>query len=292
MWQAALELLRGLRRAHLGLSYRRSFGFAGGIPGFCSRSLGYSGLRCRLCARVLLRRLLLVEVSHYARHVGPRLVIRRHAFILLDPKRPRIVSGQRLYQIEVVTLQQFPQIFRSTLDIRLRIECVRHAQLRCRSGHQLHQSLRSLRRNGPRVESALRLDHAVDQVWIQPITSARRIHHVIQTGRTRGESKRCCGCCGCPISRILCEKWELRRYSGSRKPRAGSRKFRRSLKVFDLCRWNVDETRSIRSHIEPRNVSDHLAPLVPNRKPVAQHRILPCQAGKRGDRQCRQEAET
>jgi hypothetical protein len=62
--------------------------------------------------------------------------------------------------------------------------------------------------------------------------------------------------------------------------------------MFNLRRRNVDETRSIRGHIEPRNISDHLATLMPNRKPIAQDSILRCKAGKSGDRQNRQDAET
>ena len=228
MWQAGLELLVTLRRAHLGLSYRRCFRFAGGILGFRSRSRRDCGFRSRLCGPALLRRFLLIEVLNYARHIRPSFIIRRYAFILLHPQRPGIVSGQRLHQIEVVTLQQFAQILRSTLHIRLRIECIRHPQLRSRSRHQLHQPLRSLRRNRPRIESALRLDHAVHQIWIQPIMSTRRIHNVIQTDWIGDEAQRCTGC---PISRGLCEKacpelvegWGLGLHSGSRKARAGSR---------------------------------------------------------------------
>ena len=239
--QTALELLGGLRCAHLGLSYRSRFRFAGRIAGFYSRSLGDSGFRSRLCGNALLRRLLLIEVFHYARYIRPSLVIRRHALILLHPQRSRIVSGQRLHQIEVVTLQQFPQILCSAFYIRLRIECIRNAELRSRSRHQLHQPLRSLRRNRPRIESTLSFDHAVDQVGIKPVTSARRIHHVIQINRISGEAERCTGC---PISRGLCEKtcpelvegWGLCRYSGSRKPGAGSRQLGRWDPLESTCR--------------------------------------------------------
>ena len=222
--------------------------------------------------------------------------------VLLYASRPGVIRSQGLNHVKVVALQQFPQIFRSPFDIRLGIECIRHAELRSRPGHQLHKSLRSLGRHGPRVETTLRLDHAVHQIRIQPIPPARRIDHVVQIHRAssrktrfREDRRR-----GCPISRVICEKacpelvegWGLRLIPGSRKPRIRSRHFRRSLKMFNLRRGHIHKTRSIRSHIQPRSVADHFPPFMPDGKSIPQHRNLARKAGKRRHRENREDAQT
>src|SRR6202158_4556364 len=147
-------LLAGLCRAYLRLKHSRTWRLACGGGGLRARPFGGSGFRDRACG-FLLCRLSLIESLDDARYLSPRLVVRRHTIKLLDSLRPCIVGSQRLDQIEVVALQQFPQIFRSALNIRFGIESVWNAESRRCPGHQLHQALRSLGRHSARIESAL-----------------------------------------------------------------------------------------------------------------------------------------
>src|SRR5450759_1668942 len=63
-----------------------------------------------------------------------------HSPILLDALRTRVVSGQRLDEIEIVALQKFAEIAASASDIGLRIEGIVHAKLVGGAGHELHES--------------------------------------------------------------------------------------------------------------------------------------------------------
>jgi len=70
----------------------------------------------------ILGQLLPIEVTNDSRDVGPRLVIRRHAAILLHAMRSGVVSGKGLRHIEIVFLQQFAQVFCSGLNVSVGIE--------------------------------------------------------------------------------------------------------------------------------------------------------------------------
>src|SRR5579872_5211513 len=70
---------------------------------------------CRSGGRFLLSHLLLIEIPYHPGGRRPSLIIRRHAAELLHTLGAGIVSGQSLHQIEVVALQQLPQIFSPTL---------------------------------------------------------------------------------------------------------------------------------------------------------------------------------
>jgi hypothetical protein len=50
--------------------------------------------------------------------------------------------------------------------------------------------------------------------------------------------------------------------------------------MFNLGRGDIHETRSIGAHIQSRCVSDNFAPLMPDRKSVAQHGNFRGKAGK------------
>src|SRR2546422_3282758 len=67
---------------------------------------------------------LAVEVPNYTRHVGPRFKIGWHTAVLFHTMWAGIVSGKRFDQVEVVALQEFPQIARTAFDIGARIEGV------------------------------------------------------------------------------------------------------------------------------------------------------------------------
>src|ERR1700728_2467087 len=89
-------LLAVLRRVDLRLHERRTFRLGSGAGRLCNHRFRSSGFRSRGCSVILLRCFLLVEISYPPCHIGPGLVVRRHALVLLDALRPGIVGGQRL----------------------------------------------------------------------------------------------------------------------------------------------------------------------------------------------------
>ena len=73
---------------------------------------------------------------------------------MLDALWTCVVSGQRLDEIEIVTLQKFAQVLASTGDISFGIEGIVHAEVAGGSGHQLHESASAFWGNGVRFEPA------------------------------------------------------------------------------------------------------------------------------------------
>src|ERR1041385_3622339 len=116
--------------------------------------LSGSGLRnvplgsgCSWLGRVsclALRQLLAVEVTHNSCHVDLGFVIGWNAVVALHPMWPGVVGCQGFNYIKVVAFQKFAQITRAALNIRARVECIGHTQLRRCLRHQLHQPLRAL----------------------------------------------------------------------------------------------------------------------------------------------------
>src|SRR5712691_5131167 len=86
-----------------------------------------AGSRCR--RGFALSNFLSIEVTNYPRHVGPGLIVRRHAAVLFHTTRAGIVGGQRLDHVKVIALQQLAQITRASLDIGAGIEGVGDSQL-------------------------------------------------------------------------------------------------------------------------------------------------------------------
>src|SRR6185503_17041918 len=70
----------------------------------------------------------------------------------LHPRVPRIVGRDGVLHVAAVAIQQPLEVPDATLDVVLRLEHVRDVVLGRGGGHQLHQSLRTLRRDGAVVE--------------------------------------------------------------------------------------------------------------------------------------------
>src|SRR5215469_7152070 len=96
-------------------------------------------MACRLYGRFRLRgvrwwmlsltlsQLLAVVILDHARYIRPRLAIRRHTFVLLNPLWPGIVSCERLDHVVVVEQQQLAKVANSAIDVIGGVEPVLHA---------------------------------------------------------------------------------------------------------------------------------------------------------------------
>src|ERR1700693_6525211 len=99
------------------------FGGDGGGGGFRSAGVGWGFggdlflLRCFPPRDLFLSSLLEIVLVHDAGHVGAGFAKWRHSPILFDAFRTGIVGGQRLDEIEIVTLQKLAQIAASAPDI-------------------------------------------------------------------------------------------------------------------------------------------------------------------------------
>ena len=138
-------------------------------------------LRCLRPRDLFLGDLLEIVLVHNAGNVGAGFAKWRHSPILLDALRPRVVSGQRFDEIEIVALEKFAQIAAPPRDIRLRVEGIVHAQLVGGAGHQLHKSAGAFGGNGARIESAFGVNNAVHKVGIEMIGGAGGVHDLIQS---------------------------------------------------------------------------------------------------------------
>src|SRR6266496_809065 len=242
-----LELVRtfGLRSCLRGSLSWRCFVRHGLCCWFSCSSFGQR----RSLSQLLLRQFLLVEVQHDASHISPRLTIRWHATILFHALRSRIVSSQGFYEIKVVAFNQFPQILCATVHVRLRIKRVGDAELKCSFRHQLHQTLRALRRNRVRIKVALCADHTRNQIGINTISLTAGGDGLVQGDRWR----RYRHCCRCSL-----DCW-------------GRQGWWTCFKTINLFGRDVRVVGSIHAQIQPCDLPNLFATFMGDGKAISQH---------------------
>jgi hypothetical protein len=79
----------------------------------------------------------------------------------------------------VVLLQQLAQVEGAALHVGGGIKRMGDAELGGGLGHELHQSLRALGRDGARIVAALGADHAVDEVGVHLLLLASGAHRLL-----------------------------------------------------------------------------------------------------------------
>src|SRR5437773_1241677 len=81
----------------------------------------------------------------------------------IDRRLPRVVSGERQRQIQIVPGKQLLEVLDTSLEIHLRIEQIEGAVLPASRRHQLHQPTGALRRDRAAVVRRFDLDDGVPQ---------------------------------------------------------------------------------------------------------------------------------
>ena len=105
-----------------------------------------------------------------------RLAVRRDVLVLEHSAFAGIVGSQRQAVVVEQVLQVF-EVFHARFDILLGIEAVGDAEAPGRRGDQLHQPLRSLRRQREAVVVALHFNHRVHQQRIDVVRPRALLNH-------------------------------------------------------------------------------------------------------------------
>src|SRR6266704_4283014 len=119
--------------------------------------------------RVDVRRPIAPEQLEHLAHVGTRLLVRRDGARGLHDVLARVVGGQRQALVPAEKIQEILQITHAADDVLHRIERIGHPEAGRGLGHELHQALRALGRDGPRVEVRLDRRHRIDELRAHPV---------------------------------------------------------------------------------------------------------------------------
>ena len=122
-------------------------------------------------------------------HILLRLRKRRHPAITLHHLRPSVISRQRQPQIPAIAGQQILQITRPRINVFRRIKNIRDGINRRRCRQKLHQSLRPLARNRPRIKIRFHRNHPVDQTLIHSMLFRRRMNQIPKRSRRNRRSR-------------------------------------------------------------------------------------------------------
>ena len=98
---------------------------------------------------------------------------------VFDPARAGVVGGQAESHVAVVAVEQGAQVPGATGDIFERIERVGHPEFPGSGRHELHQAQGALGGHGFGVEVRFRLDHRLDEQWIDPVLRGNRLYGIL-----------------------------------------------------------------------------------------------------------------
>ena len=99
---------------------------------------------------------------------------------VLDPARPGVVGGQAEGHVAVVAIEQGAQVPGAAGDVFKRIEWVGHPKFPGGGWHELHQAQGALGGHGVGIEVGFRLDHRLDEQWIDPVFRSNRLDGFLQ----------------------------------------------------------------------------------------------------------------
>ena len=96
---------------------------------------------------------------------------------VLDPARAGVVGGQAEGHVAVVAVEQGAQVPGATGEV---FERVGHPKFPGGGRHELHQAQGTLGGHGFGIEVGFRLDHRLDEQWIDPVFGGNRLDGVLQ----------------------------------------------------------------------------------------------------------------
>ena len=103
---------------------------------------------------------------------------------VFDPARAGIVGGEAEGHVAVVAVEQGAQVPGAAGDVFERIERVGHPEFPGSGRHELHEAQGTLGGHGFGIEVRFRLDHRLDEQWIDPVLRGGRLDVALQrTGR-------------------------------------------------------------------------------------------------------------
>src|SRR5688572_23088487 len=112
------------------------------------------------CERTSARRLVAFEDLL---DIVARLAERRDAAVALHRPRTGVIRSQGAFDVAAVLLEEGIQVPRAAVEVRGRVEGILDAELTGRAGHQLHEPLGTLARDGIGAEAGLHGDHGQDE---------------------------------------------------------------------------------------------------------------------------------
>ena len=105
---------------------------------------------------------------------------------VFDSARAGVVGGQAEGHVAVVAVEQGAQVPSAASDVFQGIERIGHPEFPGGGWHELHQAQGALGGDGFGIEVRFRLDHRLDEQWIDPVLRGNRLYGVLQRPGGRG----------------------------------------------------------------------------------------------------------